>query len=966
MRLVAYIVEEQKNKETKEQMGTATPPSPVVTGEGGRGDEGLLTNRGEGLTSILRAFLGERLPAYMVPSAFVILDTLPLTPNGKVDRKALPQPEPDRAGLDTPLVAPRTPMEELVAQIWAEVLHLEQIGIHDNILELGVHSLLATQVVSRIRQQLGVALPIAALFEAPTIADLAQRIEAMRDATRDDAPPLQPQPREGWLPLSFAQQRVWFFDQWLPNNPAYNLPFTYRLTGPLNVDALHESLSAILRRHEALRTTFVASNGQPAQVIRPDTDLALPLVDLRAMPDADRETAAQRLLSDEAHRPFDLARDLLIRALLLRMADDEHVLLLTIHHIIFDGWSEGVLLRELTALYAGYTAGEPHPENTRLPELPVQYADFTLWQRELLQGAVLHQQLDYWRKQLAGVPVLDLPTDYPRPATLSFEGTQQRFLLPPALSAQLRTLSRQEGVTLYMTLLATFQVLLHRYTGQHDIAVGSPIAGRTRREVEGLLGFFVNTLVLRSDLSGNPSFRALLRHVRDTALGAYAHQDVPFEQVLEAVQPERDMSFTPLFQVMFVLQNAPKTDLALPDVQAEPIDVIIQNARFDLTVMLHDTDAGMVGQIEYNTQLFTAATMQRLSTHFEELLERVVADPDQRIGWLPLLSAVEQQQILRDWNTTAGPYPAQACIHQLFEAHVSRAPDAPAVVWMEHGQAQHTLSYAELNARANQLAHALQDRGVGPEMCVGVCLDRSPALVIALLAVLKAGGAYLPLDPAYPADRLKFMLDDSRAPLLITEQRLSGTLPEHAAQVFWIDVEREAIAQQPTDSPRSSVTARNLAYVIYTSGSTGRPKGVPLEHQGAANVAQSQVDVYGISPGERVLHSAALSFDASIFEVMMALLSGATLYQAPAADLMPGPALSALLRTAAITNITLTPSALSALPADDFSALRTVIAVGEASSAELVARWATDDRTVFNGYGPTEVTIWATSARVRP
>ncbi|RMF31802.1 MAG: amino acid adenylation domain-containing protein, partial [Chloroflexi bacterium] len=649
----------------------------------------------------LRRFLQERLPDYMVPSAYVVMDALPLTPNGKVDRQALPEPQWSRRQLAGEYVAPRTPVEEVLAGIWSQVLGVEEVGVHDNFFELGGHSLLATQLVSRVREAFEIELPLRHVFECPTIATLAERIEIIqRTEAGVQAPPIRPVPRDREIPLSFSQQRLWFLDQLEPNSPLYNIPDAVRITGPLDVGVLEQSLNEIVRRHEVLRTTFAAVDGRPIQVIAPELHLPLPVVDLRGLPKARREEEALRLATEEAQRPFDLARGPLLRALLLRLDEEEHIALLTVHHTVSDGWSTGVFMGEMAALYEAFAAGKPSP----LPELPIQYADFAVWQREWLQGEVLEAQLAYWKEQLAGLPpILELPTDRPRPAFQTFRGDYQTFTLPEELTQAIKELCQREGVTLFMTLLAAFQTLLSRYSGQDDISVGVPIANRTRAELEGLIGFFVNTLVMRTKLDGNPTFRQVLKRVREVALGAYAHQDLPFEMLVEALQPERDMSHTPLFQVMFVLQNAPAEPLELPGLTLTPVEVDRGTATFDLTLSMTEGPEGLSGSLEYNTDLFDAATIRRMLGHFQTLLEAVVADPDRPIAQLPLLTKPERQQMLVQWNATATDFDHDRCAHHLVEAWAARQPHAIAVTFEDQA-----LSYAELDRRANQLAHHLQ------------------------------------------------------------------------------------------------------------------------------------------------------------------------------------------------------------------------------------------------------------------
>lgn len=767
------------------------------------------------------------------------------------------------------------------------------------------------------------------------------------------------------LPLSFAQQRLWFLEQLMPGNPFYNVPCSVRFIGQLDNAALEQTFNEILRRHEALRTTFVMVEGQPAQAIAPALSVPLRLVDLRQLPATEREVAAQQIATQEAQRPFNLNAGPLLRVTLLQLDTADHVLLMNLHHIIADGWSLGVLVREIQALYTAFSSGLPSP----LEELPIQYADFAIWQLGWLQGEVLADQLTYWQQQLHDIPILNLPTDRPRPALPSFRGATQLLELPPTLSQALEALSQQEGVTLFMTLLAAFQTLLYRYTQQDDIAVGSPIANRNRKEIEPLIGFFVNSIVMRTNLSGNPTFRELLARVREVALLAYAHQDLPFEKLVEELQPERDLSRNPLFSVVFALQNAPMEKLELPGLTLNPWKFDAGTTRFDLEFHLWERSEehcglwgersqGLSGFVAYSTDLFERATIARMVGHFQTLLEEIVANPNQRVATLPLLTTDERHQLLMGWNDTKAFYGNEVCIHQLFEATVELSPDAIAVVFVD---AQ--LTYRELNQRANQLAHHLQQLGVAPEVLIGIFLERSLEMMVAVLGILKAGGAYVPLDPTYPRDRLSFMLADAQVPILLTQQSLVETIPASPVQVVCVDKDWEVIAGQSQNNPISSVTADNLAYVIYTSGSTGKPKGVLVHHRGLYNVALSQIRVFNLRRENRILQFGSLSFDASIFEIMMALPVGATLYLAPKEARLPGSDLIQLLRDKAITNVLLPPAVLAGVPSENLPALQMVISGGEACSSEIVERWAAG-RQFFNAYGPTEVTIWATVAQL--
>lgn len=805
------------------------------------------------------------------------------------------------------------------------------------------------------------------------------------------------------FPLSFAQQRLWFLDQLSPGNPFYNVPAAIRLTGTLDQPVLERSFNEILRRHAALRTTFTAVDGQPVQVIKRHTKVDLPVVNLSTVPPQDREQISQQLAISEARRPFNLTTDSLLRLTLLRLSSTEAVLLLTLHHIIADGWSLGVLIRELAACYTAFLEGR----SPDLPSLPIQYTDFVSWQRHWLQGEVLARQLAYWQQQLQDLPVLHLPSDRPRPAVQTYQGATYPLAISPTLTQALTTLSQQAGTSLFMTLLAAFQTLLYRYTGQEDVAIGSPIANRHRSQVEGLIGFFVNSVVLRADLSGNPTFRELLERVRTVALAAYEHQDLPFEKLVEALDPDRDLSRNPLFQVALALQNAPMPALELPGLTLEPVPLESSSTRFDLEVHLWEpthglrslwqSQEGLSGFIAYSTDLFNRDRIARLVEHFQTLLAGIATNPDAHLSDLPLLTPTERQQILVAWNQPACLPKAKANslakvpfeeslvgltpdlhFHQIFAAQVQSEPDAIALV-----SEQGSLTYQELNQKAEQLAQTLHQMGIRSNELVGLCVDRSADMVIGLLGILKAGGAFVPLDPNYPSDRLRFMLTDTQVAILLTQSWLVAHLPAGSASVLCLDQPLPLNPKsRPTVPPVRKVeeTAQNflvlqdlgdtlhpdsLAYVIYTSGSTGTPKGVLLSHRGLGNVVAAQQQVFHLSHSSRILQFASLSFDASIFEVALALGSGGTLYIPPKSAQLPGMALVQFLQDNAITHALITPSVLAVLPSAELPALQVLITGGEVCSSSVIDRWAVD-RHFFNAYGPTETTIWATVAELFP
>ena len=753
------------------------------------------------------------------------------------------------------------------------------------------------------------------------------------------------------LPLSFAQERLWFIDQLTPESPLYNIYIGARTKGALNIATLRQCFAEIVRRHEVLRATFTNVAGHPVQVITHRASPSFAYIDLSDLSASDFEAQAQQLALKEARRPFDLTRGPLLRVTLLGHSAHEHILLLTMHHIISDAWSMGILAEEVSRLYQSYSTGTP----SALPELPLQYSDYAAWQRSTLQGEVLDSEIEYWQRRLSGAPpVIALPTDRPRPAVQRFRGVSKSFLVPAALADQLKQLSRQYKVTLFTTVTAALQTLLHLYSNQEDVSIGAPVSNRSRSELEGMIGFFVNTLVLRTDLSGDPSFAELLARVRETVVGAQAHQELPFEKLVEVLQPERDLSHTPLFQVAFSLDNTPETAETVPALTFVPFEIDTKNSRFDLQVTLSETSRGLAGSLEYNSDLFDGPTIDRMIDHFQTLLAGVVANPNQRISELPLLGDEERQRVVVEWNETSREFASNRGAHELFEEQVSRTPDAVALV-SEDVQ----LSYYQLNRRANQLAHHLRQLGVGPEVKVAVSMRRSPDMIVAILGIMKAGGAFVPVDPSYPAERLTFMLEDAGAPFIVTAGNLLQKLLTFFAQKIYIDAEWEAISAQPDQNPAPVASSDNLAYAIYTSGSTGQPKAALLTHHGLCNLAPAIARAFGVTENSRVLQYSSLSFDASVLDVFVTLASGATLVFPTDESLLPGPAFLARMREQAITEVLLPPSMLSVLPPGEVSALKTVVAGGEECPAEVLTRWG-KERRFLNAYGPTEVTVCAT------
>jgi amino acid adenylation domain-containing protein len=757
----------------------------------------------------------------------------------------------------------------------------------------------------------------------------------------------------GPIPLSFAQERLWFLNQLEPHNSAYNISFALRLTGQLNVIVLEESFGEILRRHEVLRTTFMTDDDRPVQMISPAGDFTLLKIDISDMREEQRKMKVLELANEEASKPFDLTAGPLLRATLLRLGRQEHVLLLTVHHIVSDGWSMGIIYRELSALYEAFLQGDPSP----LPDLPIQYADFAVWQRQWLQGQKLERQLSFWKEHLKGAPVLELASDYPRPSVQTFNGALHTLQFPKTLTESLHGLSRKEGVTLFMVLLAAFQTLLHRYTGQSDIVVGTPIANRNHEAIEGLIGFFVNTLVMRIDISGNPGFRELLKRILKNTLGAYAHQDVPFEKLVENLQPERDLGRTPFFQVMFSLQNVPHSALKLSGLTLSPMEIENVMTRFDLEVHLWETKEGLKGEFVYNADLFDASTIERMAGHYLRILERIVVNPEQRLSDLPLLTEEERYQLLVKWNNTGEDYPRDKCIHELFEEQVVRNPDAIAVIF---GEKQ--LTYGQLNSRADQLARYLIKHGVGPEVFVGICVEQSPEMIIGVLGILKAGGAYVPLDPTYPKERLAFILKDTQSPLILTQKRLHSVLPEHAALVIFLDSDLDKIEKGSNTVAVNKTSADNLAYVIYTSGSTGKPKGVCVSHC-AVNRLVINTNYIKIDSSDRIAQASSFSFDAVTFELWGALLNGACLVGISRDVILSPEDFSRQISSSGITILFLTTALFNQMarqvPAA-FKSLRYLLFGGEAvdpACVRMVVNTGPPQR-LLHVYGPTENTTF--------
>jgi amino acid adenylation domain-containing protein len=903
---------------------------------------------GDADAKALRAHLRQTLPEHFVPAAFVALDEMPLTPNGKLDRKALPAPDFSLA--QEAYEAPRTPAEEVLAGVWAQVLGLERVGVRDNVFALGAESLVATRVVSRIREVFGVELSVRAPFEAPTVAQLAERVEAARESGRPALPPIVAVPRtDAPPPLSYGQERLWLVDRVEPGKTAYNVAAVLPLSGALRLDALERALGELQRRHETLRTTFQERGGAAVQVIAPFAGLGLPVEDLSGFGDPRAE--AERRVNDEAALPFDLAVGPTFRTRLLRLADDEHVLLMSMHHALSDGWSMDVLYRELGALYDAFAEGRGSP----LPEPALQYADFAVWQREHVRGEWVEAELAWWTERLAGAPaLLELPTDRPRPAVQTFRGAREAIDFPLELAERLEALGRREGGSLYMVLLAAFQVVLGRYAGSDDVVVASPIAGRTRGEVQDVVGFFTNTMVMRTDLSGGPRFGEVLRRVREVTLGAYEHQEIPLERVVRALVPGRSLSHAPLFQVMFVLQTGGAGPRLAGLRAGTPSETHPGTSKLDLTLSFTREPDGLRGHLEYATDLFEARTIQRMVGHLRRVLEQVSVDADRPISQLDLLPDAERQLVVGEWNRTQAPYPSSECIHTLFEAQAVRTPHALAATC-----GTESLTYAELNARANRLAHHLRRLGVGPEVRVGICQARGVEMLVSLLAVLKAGGAYVPLDPAYPAERLAFTLQDARVAVLLTQASLRGLLPvPGGVHVVAVDEAAAEIARESGENLAGGADPRSLAYLIYTSGSTGVPKGVAIEHESAVVLLSWAADLHTAEELGGMLACTSICFDLSVYELFLPLSLGGRVIIVDNALALPSSPAADQVRL-----INTVPSAAAALlkVGGIPGGVTTVNLAGEPLRTELVdALYAHGVRRVIDLYGPSEDTTYST------
>jgi amino acid adenylation domain-containing protein/non-ribosomal peptide synthase protein (TIGR01720 family) len=929
-------------------------------------------------TASLESFLKNKLPSYMVPSIYVILDALPINPNGKVDRQALPIPH-----IQETFVAPRNEQEKAIAQIWSKVFGWSAIGINDNFFQLGGHSLIATQILSRIRDIFQVEISFQQLFENPTINDLSKVISQQQLKQLSPIAKIQPISKQGYLPVSFAQERVYFIEQLAPSSRAYQFQESLRFRGELNIPILEQSLSEILRRHEIFRTTFPTVAGKLVQVIHPPQPVKLTVINLENLPKSQQEAEVERLTDEAVQQPFDITKLPLIRWSLLKLSNQEYVLIHIEHHTVHDGWSFNLFLRELLTLYQAFSEGKTSP----LAEPSLQFADFAYWQRQWVLTEQAQAQLNYWKQKLAGIPpLLELPLDRPRPAEQTYKGGMLRMELPLDLCQALRNLNRQESVTLFMSMFTVFVIMLYRYSGQEDLCVGSGVANRRWRETENLIGMIVNNIVLRTNVSGNPTFRELLAQVRQVTLEGYANEDLPFDKVVEALKPERNLSYNPLFQVMFSFHDAQLPNLNLPGLTIKQHEAVTnKSAKFDLDIVVIPRSEQRIGRNseaetkgietdgitlvwEYNSDLFDAATIKRMMEQYQTLVEEIVANPNQRIAQLPLLTKEQQEQILVNWNDTEVAFPKVKNIHQLIEEQVEENPEAIAVIFGEQ-----KLTYRELNEQANQLAHYLKTLGIKPDGLVGICIDRSREMIVGLLGILKAGGAYLPLDPAYPTERLQDIINDAQVSILVTMQQWAN-LGNEELEIICLDSHKEIISRQSRENPSNNLSANNLAYVIYTSGSTGKPKGVLIEHHSLVNFTQAAIAKYQITASDRILQFASLSFDAAAEEIYPCLSAGGTLVLRTEEMWK---SVSAFIEHSKQWQITVwdLPTAYWHLLVSELAnsnlilpeSLRLVIIGGERVLPEKVATWYQligNYPQLVNSYGPTETTVVATLSKL--
>ncbi|NOG44271.1 MAG: amino acid adenylation domain-containing protein [Calditrichaeota bacterium] len=933
--------------------------------------------------SDLRQFITKSLPDYMVPSAFIILDAFPLTTNGKLDRRALPEPEHDtRIQSEKEFIAPRNETEEKLALIWADILKVKQVGALDNFFDLGGHSLLATQMVSRIRDTFKIELELKSLFETSSLGDLAAIIQQTnRESNKENIPDLFPVSREKNIPLSFSQQRLWFLDQMEPESPSYNIPVAIKVSGRLDISALNKAVKEIIKRQESFRTSFTTENGQAKVVIHKELDFELQAEDYCSIPEEQKEVRIKEIVIEEARKPFKLDQSPLFRVRILKTSETEAAILLTMHHIISDGWSVNVLFYELAQFYASFNNGTP----PLLPEMEIQYADFAHWQQSWLTGDVLEKQVNYWKEKLSGAPsLLELPTDRPRPSIQTFNGAHVTFHLSEELSQKIKSFTNSEGVTVFITVLAAFKILLSRYSGQNDISIGTPIANRTRSDIENIIGFFVNTLVMRSPVDHSLSFKEFIQEVRKTAFDAYAHQDVPFEKIVDSLDLVRDTSYSPLFQAMFTMQNNPQKEIQTADISLEFLDIENSIAKFDLSLTLVDLGHKMSGAIEYNTDLFDSSTIERFINHFEIVLSACTYQPENSISKISLLKDKEKQHLIQNLNhfEEEQHFSKKTTIKDIFEKQTILTPDAIALEWFDSEPKK--LNYLDLNSKANQLAHTLIEKGIVADDLVGLFFTRSPEMIIAILAVIKSGAAYVPIDPSYPQERVDYMIEDSGMKVLLTDQKSNVILNpvpqgEESPQslnneilrsvnfaqdeITTIFVDDAEYLSENNTNPDIKIDPNNLVYMIYTSGSTGKPKGTLITHSGLTHYLNWAYEAYPLKEGRGSLVHSTIAFDATVTAVFTPFLTGKTVTLASADDDLEALG-NALLRYQDFNTVKITPAHLDLLsqqiPAEKAAGLTKAFVIGGENLVDKqIDFWQKNalDTALFNEYGPTETVV---------
>jgi len=909
----------------------------------------------------IQSDLLEHLPDYMLPSNYVFLDTLPLTQSGKIDRNNLPLPDQKSPEMGGDIISPRTPSEEILVWIWSDVLKLNEISIYDNFFKIGGHSLSAISVVTQIRKFFHVDMQLSTLFESPTIGRLAGQIDRLSELR---TPPIESLPRENVLPLSFAQKRLWFLDQYENELSAYNVPVAFRIRGRLDVTALEKSIAEIIQRHEVLRTTFSVIENQPVQIINPEPEFKLSIVDLLYLNDERIEIETRQIVEQDARKPFDLT-DGVMRTMLIKLGVEDNILIINIHHIASDGWSQSILYRELKILYEAVTRDIP----PQLPFLKIQYADYSVWQRNWLQGGNLEKQLDYWKNQVAGAEILNLPTDKPHPSVQTYFGESFKFVIPGGQARKLKEITRKNGATLFMTMLSTFKILLSKYSGQLDISVGTPVANRHHTGIENLIGFFINLVVIRTDLSGNPSFNEIIRRVRRISLEAFSNQDIPFELLVSELNRDREQNRSPLFQVGFSMNADLEQELDLHNLQVDSYEIKSISAKYDLWLNLQEAGGSIYGEFIFNTDLFKTETIQLMNTHFLNLIDAFIINPEKPIALYSLLNEEETKKILVDWNKTIFDYPQDKCIHELFEDQARKTPLRDAVIFEDQ-----KISYQELNKRANFLANYLLSKGVKPDTVVGLSMARSFEMLVGLLGILKAGGAFLPIDPDNPIERSKFIIKDAGVTILLTQQHLEANYKNLEVDIIAVDSVIDRLSQDIITNPAKMIRPENLAYVIYTSGSTGEPKGVAIRHTSLTNNV-----IYAIHrtlPDWDLLIPSLINitFDASIKHLFTPLLKGCAVWLIPE-EVNANPLyLCNLLNGKHNVVINCVPSYWSAvldlLEKEQASISPEVIIkliIGaEKFDQQLIERTYSlfPDIEIWNMYGPTETTMTSSSAKL--